>query len=141
MVVAILAAVVVSLDGPEWPHGAGVIGVVAIGMDAIGAAVTGMDAIGGIRTANGVGGMATNGVMPSLMLSSLAILAFRGGGVGAGVHGRAGDILMDITAMVIRTTATRTMATVMAMVTTVTVTGTAMAPEMAANTALLLNRE
>src|ERR1044071_6458570 len=111
MVVAILAGVVVSLDGPEWPHGAGVIGVVATGMAETGA-VTGMDAIGGIRTANGVGGMATNGVMPGLMLSSLAILAFRGGGVGAGVHGRAGDILMDITAMAIRTTATRTMATV-----------------------------
>ena len=63
--------------------------------------------------ADGVGGMATDGVSPGLMLSSSAVLAFRGGGAGAGVHGagagvhrRAGDgrdILLDPTAMAMRT--------------------------------------
>jgi hypothetical protein len=69
MVVAILAGVVVSLDGPEWVHGAVATGAVAIGMAETGA-VTGMDGTGGIGTANGVGGMATGGVLPGLMLSS-----------------------------------------------------------------------
>jgi len=40
------------------------------------------------------------------------ISASRGGGAGAGVHGRAGDILMDITAMAIHIMATRITATV-----------------------------
>jgi len=39
--------------------------------------------------ADGVGGMAEGGGLPRLTLSSLAVLAFHGGG--AGVHGRAGD--------------------------------------------------
>jgi hypothetical protein len=140
-VVAILAEAVVLLDAPEWVLGAVATGAVAIGMAETGA-VPGMDAIGGIRTANGVGGMATGGVMPSLTLYSLAILAFRGGGVGAGVRGRAGDILTDITAMAIRIMATRITATVMdipAMGMVNTVTGTVTAK--AANTALLLAQE
>jgi hypothetical protein len=84
--------------------------------------------------------MAASGVIPTLMLSSLAILASRGGGVGAGVHGRAGDILTDITAMATRTTATVMDIPAMDMVTTVTVTAMA-AKALAANTALLLGQE
>jgi hypothetical protein len=159
-VAAILVVAVVSprLDDPEWAHRAASAGVVvAIGAAEIGAVVTGkagtgmaetgaangMVTIGGIRTANGVGGMATGGVIPDLVLSSLAILAFRGGGVGAGVHGRAaGDILTGTTAMATRTPATVMAA--MAMVTTVTVTATvtAMAAKaLTANTALPLGPE
>ena len=51
--------------------------------------------------ADGVGGMAVGGGPPRLTLSSLAVLAFHGGGAGVGVHGRAGDgrdILLDPTA-------------------------------------------
>jgi hypothetical protein len=51
--------------------------------------------------ADGVGGMAVDGGPPRLTLSSLAVLAFHGGGAGARVHGRAGDgrdILLDPTA-------------------------------------------
>ena len=61
--------------------------------------------IGGIRTAVGVGGMAIDGVTQGIMWSSLAVLAFPGGGVGAGVHGLAGDgaTRMDITGTVTRT--------------------------------------
>ena len=71
--------------------------------------------IGGIRTAVGVGGMAIDGVTQGIMWSSLAVLAFPGGGVGAGVHGLAGDgaTRMDITGTVTRTTALATMATAM----------------------------
>jgi hypothetical protein len=75
------------------------------------------------------------------------ISAFRGGGVGAGVHGRAGD-LTDITATAIRIMATRITATVMdipAMDTAITVTGMDMATAAnlakAANTAPLLGQE
>ena len=60
--------------------------------------------------ADGVGGMAVDGGSRPLTLSSLAVLAFHGGGPGAGVHGagagvhhRAGDgrvTLMDLTATV-----------------------------------------
>ena len=66
------------------------------------------------------------------------ISAFRGGGVGAGVHGRAGDILTDITAMAIRIMATPITATVMG--TVKTVTGT-VAGKAVVNTALLPGQE
>jgi hypothetical protein len=150
----VVAVVSPRLDDPEWAHRAASAGVVvAIGAAEIGAVVTGkagtgmaetgaangMVTIGGIRTVNGVGGMATGGVIPDLVLSSLAILAFRGGGVGAGVHGRAaGDILTGTTAMATRTPATVMAA--MAMVTTATVTAMA-AKALTANTALPLGPE
>ena len=55
------------------------------------AATTGTAAlvIGEIRMANGDGGTGTGGVIPAIMWSSLAILAFPGGGVGAGARGPA----------------------------------------------------
>jgi hypothetical protein len=94
---------------------------------------------------NGVGGMATGGATPTLMLSSLAILVFRGGGAGAGAHGPAGALpitdtaiptaIMD-TAMGIPATDTVTTVTVTA---TVIVTGPVTAK--VANTALLLGQE
>lgn len=68
------------------------------------AATTGTAAlvIGEIRMANGDGGTGTGGVIPAIMWSSLAILAFPGGGVGAGARGPAGvEVIrtdMDITA-------------------------------------------
>lgn len=77
------------------------------------AAVTGK-----IRTANGDGGMGTSGVIPGITSSSLATLAFPGGGAGAGVPGPAGagvirtvtDIMVTaiptMAATVIHTTAT-----------------------------------
>jgi peptidoglycan DL-endopeptidase CwlO len=77
----------------------------------IGTAPTGtaLVATGEIGTADGVGGTATDGGIPGIMWCSLAILAFPGGGVGAGVRGLAGDgagaTRMDITATVTRTTA------------------------------------
>jgi hypothetical protein len=145
----VVAVVSPRLDDPEWAHRAASAGVVvAIGAVVTGKAGTGMAetgaangmvTIGGIRTANGVGGMATSGVIPDLVLSSLAILAFRGGGVGAGVHGRAaGDTLTGTTAMATRTPATVMAA--MAMVTTATVTAMA-AKALTANTALPLGPE
>ncbi len=91
--------------------------------------------IGEIRMANGVGGMATGGFIPGRMSCSLAILAFPGGGVGAGARGPAGDgaaaIRMDITATAILTTAamvTRIMVTAMD-----TVPSTSLSMETAAN--------
>jgi len=50
--------------------------------------------------ADGVGGMAVDGGSRRLTLSSLAVLAFHGGGAGAGVPGAGdpGDILLDSTA-------------------------------------------
>ena len=50
--------------------------------------------------ADGVGGMAVDGGSPRLTLSSLAVLAFHGGGAGAGVPGArdGGDTLTGPTA-------------------------------------------
>ena len=97
------------------------IGVAEIGTGAItgtAAAVTGE-----IRMGGGVGGMATDSFTPGLTLFSSVILAFPGGGVGAGARGQVGDGVtrmdmedMDITVMTIPTTAAvviPTMATAM----------------------------
>jgi len=73
-----------------------------------GAAVIGT-IIGEIRTADGVGGTVTDGVLPETTSCSLAALAFHGGGAGAGALGQAGvgagaqagDPLTVITATVI----------------------------------------
>src|SRR6266480_2668374 len=113
--VAILAGAAASpRDAPGWVHGVAAIGTAATGME-----------IGVITV--------------TIMSSSSAISAFRGGGAGAG------DIHMD-TAMGIRTATTGTaMATRTDTVTTATVTamdmGTVLAANtVAANTALRLGR-
>jgi hypothetical protein len=62
--------------------------------------------------AHGAGGMAADGGSPRLTLSSLAVLAFHGGGAGAGVPG-AGDgrvILQDSSATALNTVTTAGMA-------------------------------
>ena len=92
--------------------------------------------------ADGVGGMAVDGGSPRLTLSSLAVLAFHGGGAGAGVPGAGdgGDILLDSTATA---TAPNTVTTArMAMEIPATVMGMAtdLATAMQANTAPLLDR-
>ena len=97
--------------------------------------------------ADGVGGIAVVGGSPRLTLSSLAVLAFPGGGAGAGVHGagagvhgRAGDgrdILLDPTATAPNTVTTVGMA--MEIPATVMGTATALPPAMQANTALPLD--
>jgi len=102
--------------------------MVAIGMAETGAA-NGTVKIGGIRTVNGLGGMATSGVITRLMSSLLAISDFHGGGAGAGARGLDGAGAM--------TMATPTVTTGAAMDTpatdTVTTdTGTAMDMAMAA---------
>jgi len=100
---------------------------------------------GEIRTADGVGGMATDLSMRGTTSSSSEALAFPGGGVGDGVHGLAGDgagaTRMDITATVIPTTAAMVLLTmVMAMDTaastnlsTDTVASPSLSTEMAAS--------
>ena len=91
--------------------------------------------------ADGVGGMAVDGGPPRLTLSSLAVLAFHGGGAGAGVHGRAGDgqdILLDPTATAPNTVTTADMA--MEIPATVMGTTTDLATAMQANTAPQLHR-
>jgi hypothetical protein len=75
MVVVILAeAAAFPLDAPEWERGADAIGAGETGAGetrvAATGAVTGMDGTGGIRTANGVGGMVIDGVLPGITLSS-----------------------------------------------------------------------
>jgi hypothetical protein len=108
-------------------------------MDAIGAGteVIGI-IIGEIRTVDGVGGMVTGGVSQGITSYSSAVLAFRGGGVGAGALGQAedGDIRMAtvtvIMAMVIPTTAVAMVIPTMATVTAVM--------GMATDTALNTNR-
>ena len=117
--------------------------------------------------ADGVGGMVVVGGIPHLTLSSLAVLAFHGGGAGAGAHGQAGDgrdILLGPTAPNTVTTADTAMeipGTVMGMATdrtptapnmvttvgmameilaTVTETVTDLAPAMQVNTARQLDR-
>ena len=83
---------------------------------------TALVATGETGTADGVGGMAADGGIPGIMWSLLAIMVFRGGGVGAGVHGLTGEAAgvtrMDITATAIPTTAAMVILTmVTAMVT------------------------
>src|SRR5438876_7265287 len=82
--------------------------------------------------------MATDSSMRGPMSSSSEALAFPGGGVGAGVHGQAGDgagaTHMDITATVIRTTAAMVIPT---MVTAMdTVASTSLSTDTAASTSL-----
>src|SRR5215471_7865388 len=102
--------------------------------------------------ADGVGGMAVDGGSPHLTLSSLAVLAFHGGGAGAGGPGAGdrGDILLDSTVTVPNTVTTATapnsVTTVrmrMAMEIPATVMGMAtdLATAMQANTAPPLDRE
>jgi hypothetical protein len=95
--------------------------------------------------ADGAGGMAVDGGSPRLTLSSLAVLAFHGGGAGAGVPGvgvpgvgAGGGILLDSTATAPNTVTTARMdmeipATVMGM-------ATDLATAMQANTAPPLDR-
>src|SRR5215468_11005106 len=102
--------------------------------------------------ADGVGGMAVDGGSRPLTLSSLAVLAFHGGGAGAGVPGAGdgGDILLDSTAtapgdILLDSTATapNTVTTArMAMEIPATVMGMAtdLATAMQANTAPPLDR-
>ena len=96
--------------------------------------------------ADGVGGMAVDGGSPRLTLSSLAVLAFHGGGAGAGVPGAGvlgagdgGDILLDSTATAPNTVTTASMA--MEIPATVMGMATDLATAMQANTAPPLDRE
>src|SRR5215471_10027233 len=78
--------------------------------------------------ADGVGGMAVVGGSPRLTLSSLAVLAFHGGGAGAGVLGAGDgrDILLDSTVPDSTATAPNTVTTArMAMEIPATVMGMA----------------
>jgi hypothetical protein len=95
--------------------------------------------------ADGVGGMAVDGGSLRLTLSSLAVLAFHGGGVGAGVPGvrvpgvgDGGDILLDSTATAPNTVTTARMA--MEIPATVMGMATDLATAMQANTAPPLDR-
>jgi hypothetical protein len=90
--------------------------------------------------ADGVGGMAVDGGSPRLTLSSLAVLAFHGGGAGAGVPGArdGGDILLDSTATAPNTVTTARMA--MEIPATVMGMATDLATAMQANTAPPLDR-
>jgi hypothetical protein len=95
--------------------------------------------------ADGVGGMAVDGGSPRLTLSSLAVLAFHGGGVGAGVPGvgvpgvgDGRDILLDSTATAPNTVTTARMA--MEIPATVMGMATDLATAMQANTAPPLDR-
>jgi hypothetical protein len=90
--------------------------------------------IGEIPMANGVGGTATGGVIPGTTWCSLAILAFRGGGVGAGALGQgAGAADTGDTPTVITATVTATaMAMAMDMATD-TAPNTSLSTEIAAN--------
>ena len=95
--------------------------------------------------ADGVGGMAVDGGSPRLTLSSLAVLAFHGGGAGAGVPGAGdrGDILLDSTVLDSTATAPNTVTTArIAMEIPATVMGMAtdLATAMQANTAPPLDR-
>jgi len=113
-----------------------VIGAAATtGMARIGVATIGT-ATGKIRTADGVGGTATGGVIPAITSCSLAVLAFRGGGAGAGALGQAvgaGDIHTVTTATVILTTVAATA--------TAIVTATDMAPSTSLSTGVAANPE
>jgi len=102
--------------------------------------------------ADGVGGMAVDGGSRRLTLSSLAVLAFHGGGAGAGVPGAGdgGDILLDSTAtapgdILLDSTATAPNTVTMARMTmeipaTVMGKATDLATAMQANTAPPLDR-
>jgi hypothetical protein len=84
--------------------------------------------------AHGVGGMAVDGGSPRLTLSSLAVLAFHGGGAGAGVPGAGdgGDILLDSTVLDSTATAPNTVTTATMVMEIPTVTTAAMAMEIPA---------
>ena len=92
--------------------------------------------------ADGVGGMAVGGGSPRLTLSSLAVLAFHGGGAGAGVPGAGdgGDILLDSTATAPNTVTTARMHMAMEFPATVMGMATDLATAIQANTALPLDR-
>src|SRR5215470_6757873 len=95
--------------------------------------------------ADGVGGMAVDGGSPRLTLSSLAVLAFHGGGAGAGVPGAGDgrDIPMDPTATATNMVTTAVTTARMAMEIRATVMGMAtdLATAMQGNTAPPLDRE
>src|SRR5215831_16955567 len=61
--------------------------------------------------ADGAGGMAVDGGSPRLTLSSLAVLAFHGGGAGVRGAGDGGDILLDSTVLDSTATAPNTVTT------------------------------
>ena len=114
-----------------------VIGAAATtGMARIGVATIGT-ATGKIRTADGVGGTATSGVIPAITSCSLAILAFRGGGAGAGALGQAVGAGEDIPTV---TTATVILTTVAA-TDTAMVTATDTAPSTSLSTGVAANPE
>jgi hypothetical protein len=110
-----------------------VIGAAATtGMAIIGVATTGM-ATGEIRTADGVGGTVTGGVLPETMSCLLAALAFHGGGAGAGALGAAAGVAAGAAAGVV----TVIMATViLTMVADPAIPITAMATDTAPSTSL-----
>ena len=93
--------------------------------------------------ADGVGGMAVDGGSPRLTLSSLAVLAFHGGGAGAGVPGArdGGDILLDSTATATAPNMVTTARMAMEIPATVMGMATDLATAMQANTAPPLDRE
>lgn len=166
VVVAAVAAISVECHAagflvPEWAQAARVgaaltgtaaglrivTGVAAIGAVGTGAVVSGARVIGTatgkIRTASGVGGTATSGVIPGRTWCSSGILASRGGGAGVGALGQAaGDIPMDITATVILTTVAVTVIPITDTVTD-TATDTAMdtVPNISLSTAVAPNPE
>ena len=92
--------------------------------------------------ADGVGGMAVDGGSPRLTLSSLAVLAFHGGGAGAGVPGArdGGDILLDSTATDTAPNMVTTARMAMEIPATVMGMATDLATAMQAKTALPLDR-
>lgn len=103
-------------------------------------------AIGKIRMANGVGGTGTNGVIPAIMLSSSATLAFPGGGVGAGAPGPVGvgavtRMGMDITATRIPTMAAVVILTTVTAMDPVTATAMDTAPSTNLSTAVAASPE
>ena len=102
-------------DAPEWLDAPGWLDAQewALGTAAIGAVVIGMAAIGTTGTAIGI-------IIMTIISSSSVTSAFQGGGAGA----EAGDIHMDITAMVAIRTATVVMVMAEAMDTVTTDTET-----------------
>jgi hypothetical protein len=92
--------------------------------------------------ADGVGGMAVDGGSPRLTLSSLAVLAFHGGGAGAGVPGArdGGDILLDSTATATTPNTVTTARMAMEIPATVMGMATDLATAMQAKTAPPLDR-
>ena len=90
--------------------------------------------------ADGVGGMAVDGGSPRLTLSSLAVLAFHGGGAGAGVLGQVRAGAGEDTRTAPNTVTTARMHMAMEIPATVMGMATDLATAMQANTAPPLDR-